>query len=88
MNSEDTTMPNGHGVKKETYVGADEETFRALTYDILDSINSNTCVKYEDHEKRIKGLEKRKRRDTGIAAGSGFSGGFMAMVIQKVTGLW
>ena len=79
-------MPNGHGIQKETYVHADEKTFRGLTYDILDSINSNVCTKYNEHEVRIEKLEKRRRRDTGTSAGTGVLGGFLAVLTQKLLG--
>lgn len=82
-------MPNSsHGVKKETYVKADDETFKALTYDMLDSLHANVCTKYDKHEKRIEKLESRKKLDTGVSAGSGFLGGFIAVIIQKVAGIW
>lgn len=78
-------MP-GHGVEKETFVEADEKTFRALTFDILNSIDSNVCDKYNAHEDRISKLEKRKKRDTSVSGGAGLVGGFIAAIVQKLIG--
>jgi len=80
-------MPNGHGIKKETYVDADDKTARAMTFDILDSINSNVCTKFNAHEVRIIKLENRKKLDTGTSAGAGLIGGFIAVIGQKLFGL-
>lgn len=62
-----------HGIKKETYVNADEKTTKALTFDLLDNVY-----------KKVDRLEKRKRRDTAISASSGAAGGFVAMIILQV----
>lgn len=80
-----------HGVKKETYVDADEKTARALTYDMMDAIfhkidEIKEC--YSDHKvicnSRFGKMEKRKKIDTGVAVASGFGGGFVAVLIKKI----
>jgi hypothetical protein len=76
---------SGHGVKKETYVGANDETFRSLTYDMLDNISSNVLEFKEKHldqvekcHSRFKKVENRKLTDKGFAGAMGLIGGFIA----------
>ena len=75
-----------HGIKKDTYVNADKETTKALTFDLLD----NLCTKFDSFQDiqreqvqacngRFKKLEKKRKVDTTVAAATGFGGGFIAM---------
>lgn len=76
-------------IKKETFVNADEQTTKELTFDLLAGIHEKvdrlTCS-YERHmsicEERFSKIEKRKKLDTAAAAGSGVVGGFLAVVAQ------
>ncbi len=77
-----------HGIKKDTYINADEETTKALTFDLLDSMNHKLdetvnlqTQQVEACNGRFKKIEKRKRVDTAVAASSGFGGGFIAMAV-------
>lgn len=87
----------GHGVKKDTYIGADEETTKALTFDLLEHLFIKMDETQEFHIKHIdtcngrftsietkaviaeKKADKRARRDTAVAATTGFGGGFFAV---------
>lgn len=75
-----------HGIKKETYVGADEKTGKALTFDLLDNIYKKVeeikgC--HDNHmevcDARFRKIENRKKKDRALSAASGFGGGFVAM---------
>ena len=70
-------------VKKETYVDADEKTYRALSYDMFKSIHDSQKVGFSQHDKRIKCLEKRKKKDSLLEAGMGLMGGLLAMLGRK-----
>jgi len=75
-----------HGVKKETYIEADDKTTKALTFDILDNLYGKVedltgCMneQVKTCNGRFKGLENKKKKNTAVAAGSGFGGGFIAV---------
>jgi len=77
-------MPKNFPVEKSTFIGAgDEETYRSLSYDMFKSIHDSQVTVAEKHDKRISCLEKRKIKDTTIAAGSGLTGGFLAVLLRK-----
>jgi len=48
------------------------------------AVASQTCqeAQLEKNEKRFTKLEKRKKLNTAIAAGSGLAGGFLAMIAK------
>lgn len=73
-------MAGSHGIKKETYVQADEKTRIALTFDFFDAI----YCRLAEGDKRIKKLENRKKLDTGVSGAFGFIGGFVAMFVRKL----
>ena len=59
-------MPNGAGVKKQTFIEADDTTYRSLTYDFLheiyDSINSSRVCDLQQKqscEERFQRLERK-----------------------------
>lgn len=70
------------GIEKGTYVDADERTYRALTYDMLSSVDykidqivNNCHVRNETCERRFAGIERRRMADKGIMALFGLVGG-------------
>ena len=76
-------------IPKETFVNADEKTYRSLEYDMLSHIlNCNeTCRTDHDkilveHAAEIKKIKNRRHIDTGVSAGSGVLGGFLAMIAK------
>ena len=80
-----------HGVKKSTYIDADEKTTKALTYDMLSNLYDKleelvTCQRSQvmKCDRRMKGLEDRKKKDAAIAASGGFIGGFVAVLIYYI----
>lgn len=80
-----------HGVEKTTYVEADEKTTKALTFDLLNSLDEkmeDLTKCYHEHlgicDRRFKSLELKKKRDTAIASASGFGGGFVAMAVHYI----
>ncbi|MHA2064954.1 MAG: hypothetical protein ACXABY_11320 [Candidatus Thorarchaeota archaeon] len=75
-----------HGIKKDTYMEADDATTKGLTFDLLNNVSENVdelkgC--FRDHlpvcDKRFKTIENKKRKDTAKASAFGFLGGFVAM---------
>ncbi len=79
-----------HGIKKETYVDADEKTTKALTFDLIDNLFTemkDTKEFHVEHIKtcgsRFKKIENGKRKDTAVAAVSGTVGGSLTII-----GLW
>lgn len=75
-----------HGVRKETYVEADEKTTKSLTFDILDHLGRRIDDMITCHVEQVKEckskfdtIDKKKKKDTAVAVGSGFGGGFIAM---------
>ena len=72
-------MPNGIW-DRDTYVTAEEETQRKMTFDMLKAIHDKQPL----CEIRFKKLEARKWRDKGIATGSGLFGGFIAVFFKKM----
>jgi hypothetical protein len=80
-----------HGVKKDTFVNANEETTKSLTFDLLDNLYNKVAeaveiqkVQVEVCGKRFIKIENNKKKDTGVAAASGFGGGFIAMAVYYV----
>ena len=80
-----------HGVKKETYVEADERTTKALTFDILDHLGNRIDDMVSCHVEQVKEckdkfdeIDRKKKKDTAVAASSGFGGGFVAMAVYYV----
>lgn len=74
-----------HGVKKETYVNADEKTTKALTFDLLNKLyelaEERTKQHIEHLEKcngRFKKIESNKKRNITIASAGGTAGGIIA----------
>jgi len=80
-----------HGVKKETYVNADEKTTKALTFDMLDSMGARidemvTCHKsqVEECKGKFNKIKNKGKKDTAIASVSGFGGGAFVVVTGYV----
>jgi hypothetical protein len=80
-----------HGVKKSTYIEADQLTTKALTYDLLSNLYDKidelvTCQKAQsvDCNQRFKDLENKKKRDAFLISISGFGGGFVAMAAYYI----
>jgi hypothetical protein len=68
-----------HGIEKETFVNADEKTYRALTFDLLDKLYGTFEGHAEEIGDRLRTVENRKKKDTATASLFGFVGGFVAM---------
>lgn len=75
-----------HGIKKETYVDADEKTTKALTFDLLDNLYRQMDKMTNGHDSHVEvcsvrftKIERKRKKDTAIASASGFGGGFVAM---------
>jgi hypothetical protein len=84
-----------NGVERLTYIEADAKTTKALTYDMLSSLYDKLeelteyqSVQVSKCDARMKILESRKRKNTAIAASSGFVGGFTAMAVYYVKNLF
>ena len=75
-------MPNGEGIKKDTFTEADEKTRIALTFDLLSEIHENQCAQLEKCDGRFKTIENRKIQDKGFAGMTGFIGGFIATLFK------
>ena len=73
-------MPEFPGIEKDTYKGANPETARGLTYDMLAEIIQH--LKASD--KRFKKLEKKRVFDTSVSAITGLIGGAAAFVMSKL----
>jgi thymidine phosphorylase len=80
-----------HGIKKSTFIEADEQTTKALTYDMLDNLYEKldelvTCQKTQSElcNCRFKKLESKKHFDTFAASTSGFLGGMVAMAAYYI----
>jgi hypothetical protein len=80
-----------HGVKKSTFIEADEKTTKALTYDMLSNLYDKLdeliiCQKTQANlcDERFKSLESRKRKDATIASAGGIFGGFVAVVAYYI----
>lgn len=75
-----------HGVKKDTFVEADDKTRNALTYDIMDHISKkvdkmadDTVERVAECRSRFKKIENGKTKDAAKAAAGGVGGGFLAV---------
>lgn len=79
-------MPNGRGIKKETFMKADEPTRIAMTYDLLSEIHENSCEQMSMCNDRFRKLENNKWKDRGAGAGSGVFGGTLAGFVMKLLG--
>ena len=84
-----------HGVKKDTYVNADEETTKALTFDLLDNLYTKLSDTAEFQARQIETcngrfgkIEKGKKKDTAISVASGFGGGFAAVAMTWLKKHW
>jgi len=76
-------------VQKQTYVDADEETARALTYDIFRALFDKIDEFKRCHDEHIRGcnirfltIENRRKKDTALSSVSGFVGGFVAVGVN------
>ena len=84
-----------HGIKKETYVNADEKTTKALTFDLLDKLYEKHQETQEIHKihlevcnARFDCLENKKKRDSASASLFGLLGGFLAIVVLWIKNLF
>jgi|WetSurMetagenome_2_1015567.scaffolds.fasta_scaffold103450_3 hypothetical protein len=82
-------------IERETYVNADAETYRGLTYDLFNGIHNKIDESCKTHLKhlticdvRFSKLEKRKRFDTAISSITGFFGGFIAVATTWIKGIF
>ena len=75
-------MPNGHGIKKETFTEADDKTRIAMTFDLLEEIHDLQQKQMTKCEKRFTVIEKRKWYDKGLAGGMGMIAGFAASLFR------
>jgi len=80
-----------HGVKKETFVEADDKTTKSLTFDLLDNLYNKMEETVDLQREQVKTcnsrftkIENGKKKDTGVAAATGFGGGFVAMAIYYI----
>ncbi len=49
----------GHGIKKETYVNADEKTTKSMTFDLLEQLGKQMDETQEFHVEHLKGCGHR-----------------------------
>lgn len=83
-----------HGIKKQTYVEADEKTTKALTFDLLNKLYEMAEERTKQHTEhlevcstRFKKLESKRKKNTIVAAASGAGTGFaatLAYIADKV----
>jgi hypothetical protein len=78
-----------NGITKETFHAADEKTRSDILFDLLKNTYSDiqkVKAALEKHplncDERFKKLESNRIKDTGIAAGMGFFGGFSAILAK------
>jgi hypothetical protein len=63
----------------------DEATFKKMSLKDQNWITFTTFNQYrKDTDKRIKTIENRKITDKGMAIGSGFVGGFIAILTKNI----
>lgn len=84
-----------HGIKKETYVNADEKTTKALTFDLLNKLYEMAEERTKQHVEhleicrtRFKKLESNKKKNVAIASASGAAGGFIAVASYYIDKLF
>jgi hypothetical protein len=88
-------MPNGEIISKDTFVKADDETFRGLLHDMLHGIYASQqcmltdCVRKhdvidKDMTKCKQDFANRKITDKAFAGATGFIGGFVAVLAKTL----
>ena len=67
---------------RDTFKGYSVDSKLNTLFDI--AVAQHTCQEeqLEKHNKRFVKLEKRKKFNTAVAAGSGLAGGFLAMIAK------
>jgi len=75
-----TDNPNIGGVSKETFMDAAGHTKDGFLFDMLAAMDNRVSEYCDDINKRIAKLEAKRKTDTAVAAGSGFAGGFVAVL--------
>ena len=73
-----------HGIDKKTYVEADRQTTKSLTFDLLDSLYKKVDCQIDNCNDRFRLLEDKKKKDTIISSLSGFLIGIVAMAAYYV----
>jgi hypothetical protein len=83
-----------HGIQKETYVNADDETRHALTFDLLNGVYAKLeelTKEYKNHlgvcSDRFSKIENGKKKDTVLTSLFGLCGGIVAVLGQKLFGI-
>jgi len=71
-------------VSKDTFKGYSTDSKLDTLYDLQVMTISTIDKRINNHDKRIIKIERRKRFDTSVAAGSGILGGFVAMILKLV----
>ena len=78
-----------NGITKQTFQAADEKTRLDILFDLLENTYidiQKIKVSLQKHptncEERFKKIEKGRANDTAVSAGSGFVGGFVAIVAK------
>ena len=74
-------------IARDTYVNANDEDARGITFDLLTGLHKkmdNLICHYDGHKDdcnaRFKKLENRKKLDTVISGTTGVFGGFIAQI--------
>ena len=75
---------NGIEISKETFETLQVEDKLNALFDVTVATLKYQTDQVEKCDKRFGILEKRKLKDTTIGAGSGFFGGFIAVVFKKL----
>ena len=73
-----------NNISKETFLQAEGKVRDAMLYDMLDTIHKKICTCQSHMNPRIRALEKKRKRDTGIAAIGGVVGGYLAIISQRI----
>lgn len=71
-------------VSKNTFIHADDKTYRELEWDMLNHIYQGVGSCQDECKPRIAKLEKRRKFDTTVAAFFGLVGGAMVHVAKWI----
>jgi len=78
-------------ISRETFKTSDRETQNLILFESIKGLDDKICKRHAQHDKAHEaldeGIAKGKKINRRVTASSGLLGGFLAVIISKLTGL-
>jgi hypothetical protein len=78
-------------ISRETFKTSDQPTQNLILFESIKDLDETICKRHAQHDKAHKvldeGMAKAKKINSRTTAASGLLGGFLAVIVSKLTGL-